>query len=476
MENHDTMKDKSAICRVAVMAPASHIAALVPHVFEKGVARLKLLLEETFPERTIQVDELASCFGKKEQHDLGAEEAGLCSFTEERYPKPTSTTTSTSRKIVQLSPQERAQEVNDALFSEGEKKYDFVFCTIGGLDSLRLRPFLRLPSSSASDEEDLHQIKAKKFEFLPSFFGYSDITSLQCELWNLGVPCYYGGAILVQFGESGVDPHVNAYTKASITAALKRTWFELKPHGIFVPDAHNWFDPSKQSLPPRETPAPEHAWYFLQRDQQVGGGQQGQGQTLQEHAHLDTSSPRKRPLLIGQEDAQTFARGTLFGGCTEVLMTYLASGYPLRVPTADERIILFLETSESMPHAGSVADLIRALSLRGFLKHLVGVIVALPKIEFLGQTARPDPESFRKAQKTAILEALKEHYVDYTCSIAAGPLPLPDKMPVVFNIHAGHVDPQAIVPLGRECLLDVERKRIFFNYGDESWRDEIEIC
>ena len=43
------------------------------------------------------------------------------------------------------------------------------------------------------------------------------------------------------------------------------------------------------------------------------------------------------------------------------------------------------------------------------------------------------------------------------------------QIPILFNIHAGHVDPQIIVPLGGECVMKTKdgHLELFFNYGSK---------
>ena len=48
------------------------------------------------------------------------------------------------------------------------------------------------------------------------------------------------------------------------------------------------------------------------------------------------------------------------------------------------------------------------------------------------------------------------------------------EIPILFNIHAGHVDPQTIVPLGGECVMNYEKGKmeLYFNYGSHmSWEE-----
>ena len=48
------------------------------------------------------------------------------------------------------------------------------------------------------------------------------------------------------------------------------------------------------------------------------------------------------------------------------------------------------------------------------------------------------------------------------------------EIPILFNIHAGHVDPQTIVPLGGECIMNYEKGKmeLYFNYGSHmSWEE-----
>ena len=99
-------------------------------------------------------------------------------------------------------------------------------------------------------------------------------------------------------------------------------------------------------------------------------------------------------------------RGFLFGGCVEVLYKFFG--------THDEKFpeeywdfqdcILFLETSEEMPSADMVENCIKILFEKGALKRLVGIVVAIPKTEFLafGKIASPDILTYRKEQQKAI--------------------------------------------------------------------------
>ena len=98
-------------------------------------------------------------------------------------------------------------------------------------------------------------------------------------------------------------------------------------------------------------------------------------------------------------------RGFLFGGCVGVLYKFFGSTHNEKFPEEYwdfQDCILFLETSEEMPAAKVVSDCIEILFEKGALKRLVGIVVAIPKTEFLGKIASPDILTYRKEQEKAI--------------------------------------------------------------------------
>ena len=102
--------------RVAVVAPGSHISGQVPQVFAHGLRRLQKFLEEEvtvmacnskLEDESVRIQVFDSCYGRK---DVEGE-------------------------VTQLSPKERAAELNRAFLSGN---FDVVFRAVGGFDCYRL--------------------------------------------------------------------------------------------------------------------------------------------------------------------------------------------------------------------------------------------------------------------------------------------------------------------------------------------------
>lgn len=49
------------------------------------------------------------------------------------------------------------------------------------------------------------------------FFGFSDNTHLHTLRWHLGIPCYYGGAVMTQLA---MQRQMHGYTAQSLPNAL----------------------------------------------------------------------------------------------------------------------------------------------------------------------------------------------------------------------------------------------------------------
>eukprot|EP00427_Karlodinium_veneficum_P048712 CAMPEP_0169229362 /NCGR_PEP_ID=MMETSP1016-20121227/25349_1 /TAXON_ID=342587 /ORGANISM="Karlodinium micrum, Strain CCMP2283" /LENGTH=443 /DNA_ID=CAMNT_0009308247 /DNA_START=47 /DNA_END=1378 /DNA_ORIENTATION=- len=424
--------------RVAVVAPVSHAAAMFPHVLDRGLKTLQAFLEDTLKVTvaggTLKTTVYPSCYGEQVFDAVGKQIEG-------------------PGGVKALPPKARAEELRSCLFNS-TSSYDFVFCTVGGEDSIRLLPFLEeLDIDSPADGG-----KATKF---PDFFGYSAQTDVHLVLWRYKIPSYYGGAILCQFALSSdetVEGHTALtpllpLTRRSLEACVRKVWHEVERCDYFVPDYHNWFDKEAQvTKQPRHQSAPK--WEFVH----VGS-----------NGIVDSDEMTLKPTGV--------RRGILFGGCCEVLYSHMAARGVKdfkRLDRENEKLVLFLETSEQLPPDWLLVDLIRAMGQQRILEKVSCVLVALPKLEFLGEKAG---EKYAQKQRDAIVKALAEWIaedrfgvdVDRNCQEMDA---VTDSVPVVFNIHAGHVDPQTVVPMGREAVVDLGKEQIFFNCGAEESFEE----
>jgi len=125
--------------QVAVISPSNGLPEIFPHPFELGLSRLK-------------------------------DEFGL-------VPKEYPTT-----RIMGAPLKDRARDVMDA-FADPENKA--VFTSIGGEDQIQL----------------IKHLDPQVFLGNPKpFFGYSDNTHIHNLLWNLGIPSYYGCAVMTNLG------------------------------------------------------------------------------------------------------------------------------------------------------------------------------------------------------------------------------------------------------------------------------------
>ncbi|KAL6041333.1 Muramoyltetrapeptide carboxypeptidase LdcA (Peptidoglycan recycling) [Balamuthia mandrillaris] len=107
---------------------------------------------------------------------------------------------------------------------------------------------------------------------------------------------------------------------------------------------------------------------------------------------------------------RTQAKGRLFGGCLEVLLTHMAANKCIPPANKLDGAVL-VETSEIMPPAELVYTFFVALGERGLLQQFSAVLMGRPKTFDRGRTP-PGRESYRESQRKAVLRALEEYVVD----------------------------------------------------------------
>lgn len=332
--------------QVAVVSPSAGLPGLFPWVQELGLQRLR------------------EVFGL---HPL-------------EYP--------TTRRMQAPLP-DRAQDLMRA-FADPENKA--VFTSIGGDDQLQ---FLK------------HLDPAVFLANPKPFFGYSDNTHLHTFLWNLGIPSYYGVAVMTQLA---MHQQMHNFTVQSLAHALFTTGeVEVSAAACYTDEELEWADPAN-----------------LQRERRL---------TVNEGWHWD-----------GTADAT----GRLWGGCVESLVAQVAAEKYLPDAAALPGTILYLETSESMPPAWVLDHLLTGFGERGWLQHFQAVLVGRPKAwDFAQPLPKPQKAAYCQQQRAAVVQAVRTYN---------------PRIPIIQNIDFGHTDPQLVLPSGQMARVLGTEQRLFLTY------------
>ncbi len=254
----------------------------------------------------------------------------------------------------------------------------------------------------------LPYLDAKIIENNPKvFLGYSDNTNIHLYLYNLGIVSYYGCSVMSQLAMQG---GMHEYTKNY----LRKVLFEPKIGEIVN--------------------SPE--WTDFDLD-------------WADKASLTKIRPmEKSPEWLWQNTQNKKITGRLFGGCLEVLEMHLAVNAYLPSKEHFDDMVLYLETSEELPAAGFVYRFLAALAQRGLLQKVKALLISIPKTQFMAQQPPEGRAAFMINQRNAINQALSDYEVS--------------DLPIVFNLHFGHVDPQLIIPNGGQVIIDGIQEKIFF--------------
>ena len=196
---------------VAVIAPASGLAAVYPEVLELAVERLE------------------------RQFGLNP----VIYSTAERSPE-----------YLSAHPEERAEDVHDA-FRDPDVRA--VFATIGGADQIRILKHL---------DPDILRANPTRF------FGTSDNTCLASYLWGCGVVSYYGGTLLTDVAAPGSLPE---YTERYLRRALfDETLGRVDPAEQWTDDPVDWASDDYAETDPVFETTPGRQW-DTPRDDAVEG-------------------------------------------------------------------------------------------------------------------------------------------------------------------------------------------------------------
>jgi muramoyltetrapeptide carboxypeptidase LdcA involved in peptidoglycan recycling len=288
------------------------------------------------------------------------------------------------------TPRERADDLH-AAFADPDIKA--ILTSIGGDDQVKVLRHL-----------DPELIRANP----KPFFGISDNTNLHHFLFGLGIVSYYGGTVMTTLGRGGA---MNPHAEESFAAAfLDSGWYDLRPAESFSDLDRDWADPLQLETEPQMLPGTGWQWH---------GGEQ-------------------------------LVEGRLWGGCLEIVDFQLRVGRYLLDDAAYDGCVLVLETSEELPSAQYVGEVLMCLGERGLLERFSGLLMGRPKARALGQAddvaARA---SYVEAQHEAVLSAMAEYHPD---------------VPVVLDVDLGHTDPQLVVPHGGEVRIDPVARSVSVRY------------
>jgi muramoyltetrapeptide carboxypeptidase LdcA involved in peptidoglycan recycling len=188
--------------KVAIVSPASGLAASFPHVYDRGLDRIRSV------------------------------------FDLEPVEFPTATK---DDEFLSDHPKQRAGDIEQAFVSADIRG---VIATIGGNDQIRVLRHL--------DGELLRENPTR-------FFGISDNTNLAQFLWNHGLVSYYGGHVLTEFAIPGPLPE---YLESGVRSALfDETIGQIQPAPTFSDQDLGWEDSEKIEQSPEMEDNPGWSWH-----------------------------------------------------------------------------------------------------------------------------------------------------------------------------------------------------------------------
>lgn len=292
-------------------------------------------------------------------------------------------------RVMGSSPEDRARDVM-AAFADHKNKA--VFASIGGHDQIKI----------------IKHLDPQVFLDNPKpFFGFSDNTHLHNFLWNLGIPSYYGGGVMNQFGMSTkmFDITINSLNHA----LFDQGEYELEVSGEYSDEGLNWADKENLNKQRKMDPNTGLVW-----------------------------------------DGNTDAEGILWGGCVESLTVQASTGKYLPKDEDLEGTILFLETAEDIPEHWVIEYLLMGFGERGWFDKFQAVLIGRPKAwEFNKQNSVEQKAKYTKEQQEAVVKTIRE----YNRTI-----------PIIQNLDFGHTDPQVMLPSGGKARIANDTKKIFLSY------------
>jgi muramoyltetrapeptide carboxypeptidase LdcA involved in peptidoglycan recycling len=292
-------------------------------------------------------------------------------------------------RTMDASLEDRARDVI-AAFADPKNKA--VFTSIGGSDQIKL----------------IKHLDPQIFLDNPKpFFGFSDNTHLHNFLWNLGIPSYYGGAIMTQLAMQGA---MQELTISSLNHALfDEGEFELEVASEYNDEGLDW----------------------------------SVKENLDKTREMETNDGL---IWNGDNDAA----GVLWGGCVESLIVQSTAAKYLPKNEDLEGTVLFIETAEDIPEHWIVEYLLTGFGERGWFDMFQAVLVGRPKAwEFDKQNDTAAKAEYREQQRETVLAVVREYN---------------KHIPVIQNVDFGHTDPQALLPSGGKVRVASSEQKIYLTY------------
>jgi muramoyltetrapeptide carboxypeptidase LdcA involved in peptidoglycan recycling len=226
-------------------------------------------------------------------------------------------------------------------------------------------------------------------------------------LWNLGIPSYYGSAIMTQLAFQG---QMNEMTINSLNHALfDEGEYELEVAKQYCDVGLDWSDKDNLTKTRKMEPNDGLIW-----------------------------------------NGNTDVEGILWGGCVESLIVQSTTAKYLPKNDDLEGTILFIETAEDIPDPWIVDYLLTGFGERGWFDTFQAVLVGRPKAwEFDKQNTTEVKAEYRKLQRETIVTTVREYN---------------KIIPVVQNLDFGHTDPQVALPMGKTVKIQGSTQKILLEY------------
>lgn len=287
------------------------------------------------------------------------------------------------------SPQERAADLHAAF---ADPDITAILTSIGGDDQIKVLKHL---------DADLIRANPKPF------FGLSDNTNLHTYLFNLGIVSFYGGTVMTMLGRDGA---MNQHSAESFEKAFfDGGWYDLRAAEAFTDMNRDWADPANLEHEPEMLPGTGWVW---------AGGERS-------------------------------VEGRLWGGCLEII-DFNVRAATLLDDAAYDGCVLYLETSEELPTAQYVGEVLMCLGERGLLQRFSGLLMGRARAWQFGTADDPEfRQSYVQAQREAVLGAFAEYSPD---------------VPIVLDVDFGHTDPQLVIPNGGDCRIDPVAQSVSVRY------------
>lgn len=234
------------------------------------------------------------------------------------------------------------------------------------------------------------------------FMGFSDTTVNHLMMYKAGLVSYYGGSLMNNWGEY---VEINEYTKNALENAffnpLDKYEIKSSPYCSYE-DKKVYFDINNVNIK-RETEEETKGYEVLQGKSKV--------------------------------------KGQLLGGCAETFVYLMGTSlWPTLNEWKDK--ILFIEVSDEekseLPEY-YFAWILRNLEAQGIFNVINGIIMGKPPVK----------EKY-DAYKEILFDIVNTDGKHYD-------------LPIIYNVNFGHAYPIGIIPIGLECELDLDNKKIIIN-------------